>query len=397
MTQPINVVIPTRERADTLLHALATVVAEDCDRLRIWVSDNASSPATREVVESFADPRITYLNTGQRLSMAHNYEFALSHIANGWIVMIGDDDGLVPGRLQPAVERLEDSGLEAMNADPCYYNWPGAVPEVLARLVVPLGTDCEVLDAKAAMAFKLRLHRTAMRLPQTYTSGIVHAGLYSRIKAVRGSFFQSQIPDIFSGFAICSVIDAFLYDRNPFALAGRSPHSIGTALFNVEKNAFLDEGLIPFHPDFPMPEAGTLTFSMPAIFFEGYTQAAYLHHGDPPLDRQTMLERILALTNHGREQLAGWGRRFADLHGLDLAAAERAQSGLQRRRTLAEFPHRAANFANTARVFAGDPRPHANVMEAALTAAAILNDPPNRLIEAGRSLLTYARSPGPIR
>ena len=74
-----NVIVPTRERADVLLHCLRTIVAQDYERLKIIVSDNFSQDHTEEIVRSFRDERISYLNTGARLSMSHNWEFALGH------------------------------------------------------------------------------------------------------------------------------------------------------------------------------------------------------------------------------------------------------------------------------------------------------------------------------
>jgi cellulose synthase/poly-beta-1,6-N-acetylglucosamine synthase-like glycosyltransferase len=50
---PITLIIPSRERADVLLYALKTAVAQDYANLRILVSDNASTDNTREVVASF--------------------------------------------------------------------------------------------------------------------------------------------------------------------------------------------------------------------------------------------------------------------------------------------------------------------------------------------------------
>jgi len=67
-----TVIVPTRERADVLGPALKTVVEQDYDNLRILVSDNFSNDSTRDMVESFRDPRIIYINTGKRLSMSLN-------------------------------------------------------------------------------------------------------------------------------------------------------------------------------------------------------------------------------------------------------------------------------------------------------------------------------------
>jgi len=80
-----NVIIPTRERADVLVHCLRTVVAQDYENLEIIVSDNHSSDNTWEVVESFGDKRIRYINTGRRLSMSSNWEYALSSVSEGYV------------------------------------------------------------------------------------------------------------------------------------------------------------------------------------------------------------------------------------------------------------------------------------------------------------------------
>ena len=103
----INVVIPTRERADTLKFCLQTVLMQAYSNLRIIVSDNFSNDSTKDVVLRFNDERITYLNTGQRLSMSHNWEFALSKITDGWVTILGDDDGLLPGALERVAEIIK--------------------------------------------------------------------------------------------------------------------------------------------------------------------------------------------------------------------------------------------------------------------------------------------------
>ena len=120
----ISVIIPTRERPDTLAKCLKTVVNQDYDNLDIIVSDNFSGPETEEVVRAMNDPRIKYYNTGRRVSMSHNFEFAISKVDEGWISVIGDDDGLLPNSLSRVVDLLESSGLEALGSICCKYNWP---------------------------------------------------------------------------------------------------------------------------------------------------------------------------------------------------------------------------------------------------------------------------------
>jgi glycosyltransferase involved in cell wall biosynthesis len=105
-----TIIIPTRERCDTLAAALKTCVTQDYDNLEIIVSDNFSQDDTFEVVHSYRDKRIRYINTGQRVGMSTNWEFALSHVENGYVTLIGDDDGLLPGAVPKIAEIISTSG-----------------------------------------------------------------------------------------------------------------------------------------------------------------------------------------------------------------------------------------------------------------------------------------------
>lgn len=126
MSQPrITVIIPTRERCDVLEKTLRTVTAQNYDDLDIIVSDNFSADDTERVVRSTNDARVKYVNTGKRLSMSHNWEFALSKVGDvGWVTIIGDDDGLLPGSLDKISEIIQSTDVLAVRTSVCSYRWP---------------------------------------------------------------------------------------------------------------------------------------------------------------------------------------------------------------------------------------------------------------------------------
>lgn len=97
-----TVVIPTRERADTLFYSLKTVCRQQSRDLTILVSDNASLDNTEGVVNGFQDPRLRYIRPERRLSMAEHWEFALGHVRSEYVMFLGDDDGL----MQNSVKRI---------------------------------------------------------------------------------------------------------------------------------------------------------------------------------------------------------------------------------------------------------------------------------------------------
>jgi GT2 family glycosyltransferase len=82
-----TIIVPTKERADTLYHCLQTLVRQRYENFEILVSDNFSQDNTEQIVRGIRDSRIRYINTGRRVGMSRNFEFALSHVKNGWIII----------------------------------------------------------------------------------------------------------------------------------------------------------------------------------------------------------------------------------------------------------------------------------------------------------------------
>ena len=127
MSEPkITVIIPARERCDVLGETLKTVLAQTTSTSKSSFSDNHSADHTRDVVGQFNDSRLRYVNPGRRLNMSHHWEFALTHVDSGWLTILGDDDGLLPGALTKVSSMLRDNPVEAIRSRVCGYGWPSA-------------------------------------------------------------------------------------------------------------------------------------------------------------------------------------------------------------------------------------------------------------------------------
>ena len=101
MARPLfSIVLPTRERAETLAFALRTCLNQDFDDYEIVVSDNCSSPATRAVVDAAGSAKIKYVRSDVPLSINASWEFAISHASGEYVTGIGDDDGMMPYALR---------------------------------------------------------------------------------------------------------------------------------------------------------------------------------------------------------------------------------------------------------------------------------------------------------
>lgn len=251
MTQPlITLAIPTRERADTLKHTLATAVDQDSRNFQILVCDNFSQDSTRDVVASFDDDRVTYVNTGRRLSMTENFNFALEHVRGKYVIYIGDDDGLMQGAISMLTEII------ATHPAPVYcwechgYTWPiNGTPPRIVSLTPP--TPPHKVDLRSRLEFSIRWGGLRDHLlPKAYHSA-VQTSVLLEIKRRTGSAFHSQAPDLFTGYAIPVFAPYAVNTGTALTVAGYSAKAnsgrsqVGTQHFQSYVNEF---GEYKFHP-----------------------------------------------------------------------------------------------------------------------------------------------------
>lgn len=247
-----TIIIPTKDRVETLPYSIKTCLAQDYENLEILVSDNFSKDNTKEVVYSFNDPRIRYINTGQPLSMSHNWEFALNHVSEGFVCFMGDDDGFLINSISQVNEILNDTGCRAISWPADYYVWPSCVDNPRVNyLRVTLDTGFKVIDCIEQKKKLLKCEIGYGALPWLY-KGFAHIDAINQVKKITGEFFHSMIPDVYSGIALVNVIDNFVFSDKPYAICASSAKSNSGNYKNddpsvQEKVAFLKENNIPYH------------------------------------------------------------------------------------------------------------------------------------------------------
>jgi glycosyltransferase involved in cell wall biosynthesis len=256
LTTPVKftVLIPTRERCDTLAATLKTCVGQDYADLEIIVSDNFSQDNTRAVVDSFKDSRIRYVNTGKRVGMSANWEFALSQARGDYVTIIGDDDGLLPDalmRLSRLITQLERPSAIVWKA--AAYGWPTHITESERnRLVISLGQTLKRLSAPTILHEVIHFKTLYFLLPNLYNS-FVRADVIQRVKNESGAFFHSVTPDIYSGIALACVMDSYYYSLRAYSVNGASHHSNGASQLGEWRNLqthqkYETENDLAFHP-----------------------------------------------------------------------------------------------------------------------------------------------------
>lgn len=260
-----SVIVPTRERADTLRSALRTLVTQDGADCEFLVSDNASTDDTAAVAASVADSRVRYLRTPARVSMRENWEFALAHARGDYVTIVGDDDGLVPGALAGLSRLIDSHAPQAISWQHASYYWPNYSIE-RSRNRLHLRRDDAVLrlDAKRVLA-EARFGTIHWRYFPVIYGGLIRREVMERVKAHAGHYFGSEIPDVYSGLAALSQLDDYLFTGQPFSVLGFSAKSnastqwgrsagIRTGVVREFGELFQGESRLPPHTDFPLTD-----------------------------------------------------------------------------------------------------------------------------------------------
>lgn len=238
----VSVVIPTRERAETLKFALETALDQATNNYEIVVSDNYSKDNTKEIVRSFSDARIKYVNTARRLSMCDNWDFAILHAAGKYIIIIGDDDGVMPG----AIDRLER--IIKTNPSRIYrweipeYFWPidYAAPAIGH---IPSITRPHEIDLRRQVKFAIKWGTWRYgTVPLLYHSA-VSKQILANIRERTGRVFHSLNPDVFMAFALPVFSNKALDVGESITVSGMSAKSLAARAVAANGAATLERSV----------------------------------------------------------------------------------------------------------------------------------------------------------
>jgi glycosyltransferase involved in cell wall biosynthesis len=231
----LSVIIPTRERAETLYFAIQTALDQTSNNFEVIVSDNFSQDHTREVVRNFNDPRLIYFNTGHRLSMSENWEFALEKARGEYIVFIGDDDAILPDGIQRLETIIQERQNEVYMWAPSIYFWPFDGRQATIEYLAPVQPIHEMNLRRMASFVIAYGGWQYYRLPGVYHAA-VSVKILNMIRKKTGRVFHATQPDVFTSMAIPVFVKTCVHTGRAVTVHGCSAKSNGAA--SVAKNGF---------------------------------------------------------------------------------------------------------------------------------------------------------------
>jgi len=337
----LTVIVPTRERPDTLFHCLKTITNQTDPRLEIIVSDNCSAPETKAVVDSFqSDSRLRYIRPSSRLGMSEHWEFALNQVQGNWVTFIGDDDGLLPGAVEKFFDLIKGKDVKAVSTNSCKFWWSNPEKNIPSKLTVQTERGIEVRSTKEWLLKVLNAQENFQTLPYIYTGGFMNIDTIHDIKRKSdGAFFRSITPDAYSGIAACLVLDSYLFSWEPLALAGLSKHSNGHQQMTWRKEdpkkiSFFSESSLGFHPKL----GNGIVQSVPMLLYEAFLRASPLYKEDLGVNIEDQLSISIAYAEKTRQKEAyEYCEQVSKENGIDFSVVLKKLPAIKLKRKISKI------------------------------------------------------------
>src|ERR1051326_951290 len=212
-----SVLLPTRNGAPYLRDTVASVLMQPYQDMEIVVSDNASGDETKRIISAFdRDKRVKVVRQNVAISVTENWTRALAASQGDYLLMIGDDDCLMPGFfsvLEAILNKYDSPDCVTYNG--FSFVFPGSVGGNTNAYFAPrhfqfgadfrsttlLSRDLRLSTVRTLFAFKVRF---PLNMQLT---------LFSRRVAerVRGGVFRAPFPDHYALMSLLLLADTFVY------------------------------------------------------------------------------------------------------------------------------------------------------------------------------------------
>lgn len=108
----VSVIIPTYNRSELLVKAVASVLDQSFSDFELLVIDDCSPDDTRAKIEGIGDSRVAYFRNPENKGVSGSRNFGIERSRGEFIAFLDDDDEWLPGKLQRQVDILDGVSTE---------------------------------------------------------------------------------------------------------------------------------------------------------------------------------------------------------------------------------------------------------------------------------------------
>jgi|APSaa5957512622_1039677.scaffolds.fasta_scaffold22886_2 glycosyltransferase involved in cell wall biosynthesis len=236
-----SVLLPTRNGGPYLANCMSSILDQSYEDLELVVSDNANTDETSEVIASFAgDPRLKAIRTEKPLSVIDNWNNALYASSGDYVLMIGDDDFLLPGyfkRMEAIIEKYDYP--EGITYNGYRFIFPDSISgnqySYYSDPYFIFGSDFKhegFLESGKALSIVRDMFRFNVRVP---LNTLPHLWSRKAIDRVEGDIFRPPYPDHFALNSLLLKAKTWVYVPEQLFVIGVTPKSYGHFVFSDSK------------------------------------------------------------------------------------------------------------------------------------------------------------------
>jgi glycosyltransferase involved in cell wall biosynthesis len=227
MERPLfSIVIPTYNRQDLVPYAIQSVLWQNFGDYELIVCDNYSTDNTFAAVNQFKDSRIKYIRTPQHFVIADSFEFSRKHAKGKMVLMMSDDDALVPTALESFYEEIRQHDAEFIFSQVAEYrdsSFPGLERNIL---------DCPPFSGVRRIVqqdeFLSTLFSFTLAFSMHPSSFVFSSALANRIANRTGRFFQTNGIEFFAWPVAAILSNKIVFIDLPLVVVGRTQKSWGS-------------------------------------------------------------------------------------------------------------------------------------------------------------------------
>jgi len=240
-----SVLLPTRNGGPFLEHCIRSILDQDYFNMELIISDNANSDETPHVLLKFmGDQRVKVLRLNSPVSVTENWNNAFQVSSGEHILMMGDDDYLLPGYFE-WMERLLDR-----------YQQPDCVIHNAYTYIAPasiggdprsyyndthyhFGSDFseeKILTLEQRHSIVRDMFRFRVRIPLNMQNSLIGRSAFTRVCS---GVFYPPFPDHYALIALLLAAERWVFSPEKPLVVGVSPKSFGHYVYSNRQSSGL--------------------------------------------------------------------------------------------------------------------------------------------------------------
>lgn len=228
-----SVLIPTRNRLELLKYAVESILSQSYENWELIITDNNSEDDIEGYIRNVSDDRIVYKRHSTTISVTDNWNSA-NDLANGdYILMLGDDDALVPNALSILAKTVDEYNPQIISFRSYIYTQPGVDPDEVKGNVsinMPFYIGDYGNSQLLTTGWRRKLISNCYNF-ETYISFNMQYYCYSHeavgILQQYGHFFEPPYPDYYATSMCMWLLDSFVYIPEVLSVIGVTKKSYG--------------------------------------------------------------------------------------------------------------------------------------------------------------------------